>query len=209
TGPGAYAEVRRVEHEFAAAAEAVKARPEQLRRRLEQLVEEREKLQARLAEAMRSGPASLPEGETLQLDGVTVTVTATSAEDKDEIGALADRFREGRRGAVLVLFSDAGRGAIHAAVTDDLVQAGRRAGDLVGRLAAVSGGNGGGGGAGRGPAGGAGRRGAAGGGRRGRGGRRRPRGGAAGRGGAGPGARRGAPPRAAPLRARVAGPQLR
>lgn len=75
---------------------------------------------------------------------MTITVGATSAEDKDEIGALADRFREGRSGAVLVLFSDAGRGAIHAAVTDDLVQAGRRAGDLVGRLAAVSGGKGGG-----------------------------------------------------------------
>ncbi|HSE28281.1 MAG TPA: alanine--tRNA ligase [Gemmatimonadales bacterium] len=145
TGPGAYAEMRRLDREFTAAADAVKARPEQLRRRLEQLVEERERLQARLADALRSGPASaLPEGETLQLDGVTVTVTATSAEDKDEIGALADRFREGRRGAVLVLFSDAGRGAIHAAVTDDLVQAGRRAGDLVGRLAAVSGGKGGG-----------------------------------------------------------------
>jgi alanyl-tRNA synthetase len=145
TGPGAYAEVRRLDHEFAAAAEAVKARPEQLRRRLEQLVEEREKLQARLADALRSGPAAdLPAGETLQVDGVTVTVGATSAEDKDEIGALADRFREGRSGAVLVLFSDSGRGAIHAAVTDDLVQAGRRAGDLVGRLAAVSGGKGGG-----------------------------------------------------------------
>ena len=35
-------------------------------------------------------------------------------------------------------------GAIHAAVTDDLVRSGRRAGDLVGRLAAVSGGKGGG-----------------------------------------------------------------
>jgi alanyl-tRNA synthetase len=144
TGPGAYHEVRRLDREFEAVADVVRARPDQLRRRIEQLLEERDRLQARLVDARRSGGGALPEGETLQMDGVTVTVGATSAEDKDEIGALADRFREGRSGAVLVLFSDAGRGAIHAAVTDDLVQAGRRAGDLVGRLAAVSGGKGGG-----------------------------------------------------------------
>jgi alanyl-tRNA synthetase len=45
---------------------------------------------------------------------------------------------------VLVLFGTAGRGAVHVAVTDDLVKTGRRAGDLVQRIAAVSGGRGGG-----------------------------------------------------------------
>jgi alanyl-tRNA synthetase len=55
-----------------------------------------------------------------------------------------DGFRTGKSGAVLVLFGTSGRGAVHVAVTDDLVGAGRKAGDLAGRIAAVSGGKGGG-----------------------------------------------------------------
>ena len=45
---------------------------------------------------------------------------------------------------MLVMFGTAGRGAIHVALTDDLVAKGRKSGDLVNRLAAVSGGKGGG-----------------------------------------------------------------
>lgn len=45
---------------------------------------------------------------------------------------------------MLVLFGTAGRGAIHVALTDDLVQAGRKAGELLNRIAALSGGKGGG-----------------------------------------------------------------
>ncbi len=43
---------------------------------------------------------------------------------------------------MLVLFSTGGRGAIHVTLTDDLVRAGRKAGDLVNRIAALSGGKG-------------------------------------------------------------------
>jgi alanyl-tRNA synthetase len=57
---------------------------------------------------------------------------------------MADTFREGRSQGVLVLFSSAGRGSIHVTLTDDLVRAGRKAGDLVNRIAALSGGKGGG-----------------------------------------------------------------
>jgi alanyl-tRNA synthetase len=57
---------------------------------------------------------------------------------------MADTFREGRSKGVLVLFSAAGRGSIHVTLTDDLVRAGRKAGDLVNRIAALSGGKGGG-----------------------------------------------------------------
>ena len=45
---------------------------------------------------------------------------------------------------MLVLFSTGGRGGIHVTLTDDLVRAGRKAGDLVNRIAALSGGKGGG-----------------------------------------------------------------
>jgi alanyl-tRNA synthetase len=75
---------------------------------------------------------------------VHLTIADTASEDRDEVGQIADRFREGKRNSVLVLFSNAGRGAIHVTLTDDLVGAGRKAGDLVNRIAALSGGKGGG-----------------------------------------------------------------
>jgi alanyl-tRNA synthetase len=80
----------------------------------------------------------------VDVDGVQLTMAETTTEDRDEAGQIADRFREGKRSAVLVQFSTTGRGAIHVALTDDLVSAGRKAGDLVNRIAAVSGGRGGG-----------------------------------------------------------------
>ena len=80
----------------------------------------------------------------MDIGGVAVTVGETGSEDRKEIGTLADRFRESNTNAVLVLFSSAGRGAIHTAVTDDLIEGGKHAGDLVNRIAEVSGGRGGG-----------------------------------------------------------------
>jgi alanyl-tRNA synthetase len=110
---------------------------------VEQLVEERQRLEARLAEALRSGGGAVT-GERSQVHGVDLTIAETATEDRAEVGQIADQFREGRRNGVLVLFSTGGRGAIHVTLTDDLVSAGRKAGDLVNRIAALSGGKGGG-----------------------------------------------------------------
>jgi alanyl-tRNA synthetase len=143
TGPEAYARMEGVQRRLDDAARLVKAQPEHLARKLEQLLEEREKLAARVAELLKSGGAQVA-GTALDVRGVAVTVSDTAAEDRDEIAAVADTFREGRERSVLVLFGTTGKGAIHVAVTDDLVQSGRRAGDLVNRLAALSGGKGGG-----------------------------------------------------------------
>ena len=93
---------------------------------------------------------SSPEGEApspgtrQRSKGVKVTIADTTTDDRGEVGQIADKFREGKRNAVLVLFSTGGRGAIHVTLTDDLVSAGRKAGDLVNRIAALSGGKGGG-----------------------------------------------------------------
>ncbi len=145
TGPAAYAAFRQIEDQLAQIAERLKAHPAHAARKLEQVLDERAKLEARLRDALRSGgaPAAL-EGETLQIDGVQVTLAETASEDRDELGQLADSFRGGKRNAVLVLFGTAGRGAVHVTLSDDLVKAGRKAGDLVNRIAAVSGGKGGG-----------------------------------------------------------------
>jgi alanyl-tRNA synthetase len=144
TGTGALRAVRELEERLAQVADALKAQPEHLVRRVEQLLEERQKLEARLAEALRSGGGGEVAGDTSDVNGVQVTIAETGSDDRAEVGQIADRFREGKRNSVLVLFSSAGRGAIHVTLTDDLVGAGRKAGDLVNRIAALSGGKGGG-----------------------------------------------------------------
>jgi alanyl-tRNA synthetase len=145
TGPEAYASVEREEKVLEQVAESLKAHPDQVLRKLEQVRMEKEKLEARIEQLMKSGGgAADARGQSLEIRGVAVTLGETDLEDRDELAAQADRFREGKRQSVLVLLSAAGRGAVHVALTDDLVKAGRKAGDLVNRLAVVSGGKGGG-----------------------------------------------------------------
>jgi alanyl-tRNA synthetase len=144
TGAGALKAVRQLEQRLAQVADALKTQPEHVVRRIEQLLEERQRLEIRLGEALKGGGGAAIAGEVANLDGVQLTVADTASEDRTEVGQIADRFREGKRDSVLVLFSTAGRGAIHVALTDDLVAAGRKAGDLVNRIAALSGGKGGG-----------------------------------------------------------------
>ncbi|HUF36090.1 MAG TPA: alanine--tRNA ligase, partial [Gemmatimonadales bacterium] len=144
TGSGALRVLRELEHRLSRLADTLKAQPEHVVRRVEQLLEERQRLEARLAEALRTGGGGTASGETARIGGVDVTIADTTSEDRAEVGGIADRFREGKRNAILVLFSSAGRGAIHVTLTDDLVSAGRKAGDLVNRIAALSGGKGGG-----------------------------------------------------------------
>jgi alanyl-tRNA synthetase len=144
TGTGALRAVRELERRLAQVAEALKAQPEHLVRRVEQLLEERERLETRLAEALRSGGGSTLSGERSQVQGVDLTIADTDTDDRADVGRLSDQFRSGARNGVLVLFSSGGRGAIHVTLTDDLVAQGRKAGDLVNRIAALSGGKGGG-----------------------------------------------------------------
>ena len=149
TGPEAYAALEGLESRLSRLAEVLKAQPDHLARRAEQLMEERQKLEARLQEAIRSGADAGGRGpagaaEVVQVEDVQLTMAETATEDRTELGQMADRFREGKRNAVLVLFGTAGRGAIHVTLSDDLVSAGRKAGELVNRIAAVSGGKGGG-----------------------------------------------------------------
>jgi alanyl-tRNA synthetase len=144
TGPVAYSDISTTEDQWEALAGALKTQPEHVARRVEQLLAERAKLEARLAEALEAGGGAFRREEVLEVNGLQVTVGETSVEDRDELGQLVDRFRTGKRDAVLVLFGTAGRGAVHVALSDDLVQRGLKAGELVNRIAAVSGGRGGG-----------------------------------------------------------------
>jgi alanyl-tRNA synthetase len=144
TGGGALRAIRELEQRLAAVSATLKAQPEHVIRRVEQLLEERQRLEARLAEALQAGGGPAVRGDVSTVSGVELTIADTTTEDRGELGRLSDNFREGRRNAILVLFGSGGRGSIHVALTDDLVASGRRAGDLVNRIAALSGGKGGG-----------------------------------------------------------------
>ena len=128
TGTGALRAVRELEQRLAHVAEALKSQPEHLVRRVEQLLEERHRLEARLADALKSGGGSAIAGDEAEVKGVKVTIADTTSDDRGEVGQIADKFREGKRNAVLVLFSTGGRGAIHVTLTDDLVSAGQKGG---------------------------------------------------------------------------------
>jgi alanyl-tRNA synthetase len=144
TGAGALRALREQEQRLARVAETLKAQPEHVMRKLEQLLEERQRLEGRLAEALRSGGPAAMTGDRATVDGVDLTIAETATDDRAEVGRISDQFRESTRNGVLVLFSTGGRGGIHVTLTDDLVRAGRNAGELVNRIAALSGGKGGG-----------------------------------------------------------------
>src|ERR1043165_3429123 len=119
TGPGAYAALDEIEARLRHAGELLKAQPDQVVRRIEQLQAEREKLDARLREMMKQGAGPTETaGKQIEVRGVSVTLAETSSDNRDEVGGIADRFRAGKTKAVLVLFGANGRGAIHVALTD-------------------------------------------------------------------------------------------
>src|SRR6185503_17752526 len=70
--------------------------------------------------------------------------TATPSGDRNEIGAMVDAFRSKTKSGVQVIFATGDRPGIHVGVTDDLVARGVTAGEVVNRIAAVTGGKGGG-----------------------------------------------------------------
>ena len=69
-----------------------------------------------------------------------MTVAMTDAEKRDDLAAMADAFREGKTGAILVLLGSTEKGGAHVALTDDLVQAGRQAGAVIKALGGKGGG---------------------------------------------------------------------
>jgi alanyl-tRNA synthetase len=151
TGPGAFRYFETAEGELDSLSGLLRTPRENLRKRVEQLLREREGLEA-LVEELREGAGAgvsvlleslLPLG-----DGAPVRYRAIQMRirDVDEARAEGDRFRsEGGSGVLAVSTEDAeGRSALFAFVTDELIGRGVRAGDLIREMAAVAGGRGGG-----------------------------------------------------------------
>jgi alanyl-tRNA synthetase len=143
TGRGAYAGVRQLDHRLGALAESLRAQPDQLERKLDALVAERERLQSRLEEATKGGGGA--EARSISVGAVTLFVQATVVEDRAQLGAIADEFRQQRKTAsILALVNPTVASAVSFAVTDDLVKSGKDANALMKMFATRFGGRGGG-----------------------------------------------------------------
>ncbi len=78
------------------------------------------------------------------MNGTRIAVATSATADRNEVGAMIDAFRAQAGSGVLVIVATGERPGIHVGVTDDLVARGVLAPDLANRLAALSGGKGGG-----------------------------------------------------------------
>ena len=143
TGPGAYDWLMQRLRLLDGVAGVVGSAPEHLGRRVEALVEERKKLEKRVEELIKGGGASA-QAKTTDVNGTRIAVSSSPTAERAEVGAMADAFRAQPGSGVLVVVTTGERAGIHVAVTDDLVARGVVAPDLVNRLAALSGGRGGG-----------------------------------------------------------------
>ena len=143
TGPGAYDWLLERVRLLDGVAETVGSAPEHLTRKVETLVEERKKLERRVEELIKGGGAQAA-ARTTDVNGSRVAVASSASADRNEIGAMVDAFRSQTPSGVVVVVATGERPGIHVGVTDDLVARGVLAPDLANRLAALSGGKGGG-----------------------------------------------------------------
>jgi alanyl-tRNA synthetase len=145
TGPGAYAFVKTLSERVESAAEALRTSPDHVTRKIEAVMEEKRRLEKQLEELLRAGSREPGAGaEQHQIGEIRLVIDDSPVSDRAQIGLIVDNFRDNNRHAVMVLFVSGDRPGLHVALTDDLVSQGLKAGDYAHRLAAISGGKGGG-----------------------------------------------------------------
>jgi alanyl-tRNA synthetase len=145
TGPVAYTLVKSLGEKIGEAADTLRTSPEHVARRIEALLEEKKRLERQVGELLREGDMGKGEGfDRFEIGETVLLVGDSPVSDRGQIGLLMDRFREQNHNAIQVLFVRGERSGIHVGVTDDVISRGVKAGDLANRIAAVSGGKGGG-----------------------------------------------------------------
>jgi alanyl-tRNA synthetase len=128
--------------------ERFRCKPEDLPSRVDALQEEIKKLQQQLKKGaagdLQSAADKLLAG-AVEVNGAKVVVGEMPAGPEEQMRQQIDRLRQKAGSVVIVLgWADDGKVQLMAAVTDDLVKKGLKAGTLVGEAAKVVGGKGGG-----------------------------------------------------------------
>ena len=148
TGAGAYQRAVEKEELLQAAASLVKATPDTLLRRLEQIVEENRDLRRRLERAQQAGATDVVTqliDQAEAVNGAKVIARELEPTNADDLRSVGDRLRERMGTGAAVLAARQGeRVALLAIVTDDLISRGVRADALVREVARMTGGTGGG-----------------------------------------------------------------
>ena len=148
TGSAAYQRAVATDEVLLQAAALVKTSPDNLLRRIEQLMEENRDLKRQLEKARTTGAADvipqLLQGAKM-VDGARVIAKQVEANTSDELRSVGDRLREQLGSGAALLAAKVGeRTALFAVVTDDLISKGVRADRLLKEVAALTGGSGGG-----------------------------------------------------------------
>jgi alanyl-tRNA synthetase len=149
TGRGAYDLVQRRFQALEQASSLLTTTPDELPAKVQDLLAELDGLRRRMGK-LRDQLASAEFAQRLEsvpsVKGVPVLTAIISGATPDTLRTLSDHFRQRYPSGVAVLASvgEAGRPVVIAAITQDLVERGLRAGDLVGYVAGFLGGGGGG-----------------------------------------------------------------
>jgi len=125
-----------------------RCKPEDLPGRVEALQEDIKKLQQQLKKGAATDLAGAGDkllAAALQINGAQVIIGEMPAGPDEQVRNQIDRIKQKAGSAVVVVgWADDGKVGLLAAVTDDLVQKGLHAGKLIGEVAKVVGGGGGG-----------------------------------------------------------------
>ncbi len=148
TGPEAVATVQRLSAVVTGLAGRFNCKPEELGHRIDALQDEIKKLQHQLKKGAAIDLQSMADklfADAGQVDGVKVIVGEVPFGPEEQLRNQVDRLKQKAGSAVVVVgWADDGKVGFIAAVTDDLVKKGLHAGKLVGQVAKVVGGGGGG-----------------------------------------------------------------
>jgi alanyl-tRNA synthetase len=148
TGKGAVDAVQRMASVLDELAGRFNCKPEEVPTRIESLQEEVKKLQQQLRKGTAGDLASAADrllAEAVEVKGVKVIAGEMPAGPVEQMLQQADRLRQKAGSAIVVLgWADDGKVQLLAAVTKDLTTKGVHAGKLVGEIAKVVGGKGGG-----------------------------------------------------------------
>jgi alanyl-tRNA synthetase len=141
--------VRRLREESQSIADLLRTNPEETTRKIEDIQGDLKRLRRRVEELEKAAAGSAAgdlEAGAQEVAGHRVLAGQVPVETRDALRDLADELRSSGPATVVVLAAEVeGKVALAAAVSDDVVKAGRlKAGDLVGRVAKLVGGGGGG-----------------------------------------------------------------
>jgi alanyl-tRNA synthetase len=148
TGLAALKHLHREEERLAEVCRRLKTTPDGLVERIDKLQEQIRDLRNELAKARsltkRGGLDDLV-AEAQEVDGMKLVAAKVEGADMDALRQACDALRSKLGSAVVVLASaDGGKASVAAAATKDLVERGIHAGNLVGEVAKLLGGGGGG-----------------------------------------------------------------